>query len=128
MLIPAGLYVEVISSKSLLDLEGMVSDLEKEHVTYALYNRLINSYKVCLLDLSNLYPDLNREDLRFTVDTKEDFDFIDDIICQIQVDNVDFAKIIEIIDYVVNNDLLENLKLESGKEINSKNYLGACLT
>ena len=68
MLVPSGLYVEIVSSKALLDIKIKANDMEKEHVTFALYNRLQNDYKISLIDINTVYPFLNNKDLRFTID------------------------------------------------------------
>ncbi len=122
MLVPNGLYVEIVSSKALLDIKTKANDTEKEHVTFALYNRLKNDYKISLLDVGNIYPFLNNKNLRFTVDTQEDFEFIDNLIKEFDIKEIDIKKIEQFVSYVNKNGIITNMKKESNKKKNRKNY------
>lgn len=122
MLVPIGLFVEIISANALLDIKAKVNDIEKEHVTFALYNRLKNQYRVNLISIVNIYPVLNNKDLRFTVDTTEDFDFIDSIINKLDINIIDLLIIEKIVSYIKNKDFINNMILESNKIRNSKKY------
>jgi spore coat polysaccharide biosynthesis protein SpsF (cytidylyltransferase family) len=122
MLVPSGLYVEIVSSKALLEVKTKANDIEKEHVTFALYNRLKNNYKVSLIDISTVYSFLNNKDLRFTVDTKEDFEFINNIIKELKIQNLNINIIKKIVSYTIDKNLLNYMIEESNKKRNSKNY------
>ena len=88
MLVPCGLYVEIITAATLLEIEEHANITEKEHVTYALYTRLKNKYNINLLDITPISNLLNNVNLRYTVDTTEDFLFIDKIIKDLNLDQI----------------------------------------
>ncbi|NBO36100.1 spore coat protein [bacterium] len=71
---PDGLDVEIIRTRPFMRLGSKaLSDIEKEHVTYAMYSRkgqfLVENYK----------NEVNLSHLRWTVDYKEDFDFVSNV-------------------------------------------------
>jgi len=123
MLVPCGLYVEVVSSKALLDVEKKADKTEKEHVTYALYTRLKENHKVQLLAIQRYHKELNNKNLRYTVDTAEDFLFIDQTIQELNINKaIDVKTIQKIIKYSNKNHHIEKMQKESKKEKNSKKY------
>lgn len=124
MLVPCGLYVEVITANALLEIEKNATKTEKEHVTYAIYTRLKASYNVNLISVDHLNNLLNNKDLRYTIDTPEDFQFINDIITKLKINNkpITLDLILEIIEHSKATNALNIMKNESNKEKNSKNY------
>ena len=122
MLVPLGLFVEVLSSKALFDIEQYANDIEKEHVTFALYNRLKNNYKIELIDVNLVYTCLNNKNFRFTVDTLEDFLLIDKIIQDLNIKEINFLIIKKIIEYTKYKNILKTMKTESKKKGNIKQY------
>lgn len=68
---PDGLDVEVIRSSSFLSLNSKkLSSIEREHVTYALYSR------PCEYLVKNSKNEVDLSSMRWTVDYKEDLDFV----------------------------------------------------
>lgn len=123
MLVPVGLFVEVVSAQALQKIDTLANSLEKEHVTFAIYNRLNNLFNVQLMDIKNIYPALNNKDYRFTVDTLEDFMMINKIISDLNIVNkIDLHTLDEILRYVKKNNLIKIMKSESYKIKNSKVY------
>jgi spore coat polysaccharide biosynthesis protein SpsF len=124
MLVPCGLYVEIITAHALLEIEKNANKLEKEHVTYAIYTRLKEDYKVDLIKIEKVHPLLNNKSLRYTIDTLEDFNFIDGIIKELNIKQspITLDQIINIIEYSKKTNALEIMEHESNKDKNSKNY------
>lgn len=121
MLVPNGFYVEVISAKALLDIETKANEREKEHVTYALYTRLKSDYQINLIDVNELNPILNNKHFRFSVDTPEDFEFIDQLIQALDIGHeIDMTVIENVIAYVDQHHLLTQMQQESNKKKNVK--------
>jgi spore coat polysaccharide biosynthesis protein SpsF len=120
MLAPVGLYAEIISPRALQGIKVEANDMEKEHVTYAVYNRLKKHYKINLIRIDSAYPYLNNQDYRFTVDTINDFQFVDNIINKLDIKLVDICILQNIITYILDKNLIENMKIESMKKDNKK--------
>ena len=124
MLVPTGLFAEIVTSYALKKIINVATSMEKEHVTYAIYNRLKPDFSVNLIDIKDYYPLLANEDLRFTVDTNEDFLMIDRIITELNLSNKINFKIIEkIIAHSLKKKLTEFMKEETEKKKNLKFYL-----
>ncbi|MCH9741442.1 MAG: hypothetical protein K0U38_11485 [Epsilonproteobacteria bacterium] len=123
MLVPCGLYVEIIRTNALFEINDKANEIEKEHVTYAIYTRLKEEYRVNLIAVSDYNEKLNNKNFRYTIDTQEDFNFINNIIKTLNITqsiNIDVIK--NIIDYTQNNHLVEIMQDESNKTKNSKQY------
>lgn len=123
MLIPAGLFAEVVTADALKNINVLTNSLEKEHVTFAVYNRLKNLFHIKFIDIKKVFPLLANDDFRFTVDTNEDFAMIDKIIKGLNLSNlINYNLVLTIIEYVKKNNLMELMKKETKKNINSKIY------
>ena len=123
MLVPCGLYVEIVSAHALSEVERNANKIEKEHVTYALYTRLKDNYNIQLLPISKYEPDLDNKNLRYTVDTLEDFNFINEIIQSLNIkDKIGLETIKKIILHGEENNSIEKMQKESNKTKNSKKY------
>jgi len=123
MLIPTGLFVEIVTSDALKKIQCLTTSMEKEHVTYAIYNRLKADFHVNLIDIKTCYPLLANEDLRFTVDTNEDFLMVDSIIAELDLSNeIGFKRIEDIIAHSMKKNLTEIMIEETQKKKNSKFY------
>ncbi len=120
MLVPCGLYAEVVSSKALLDLYMRANDIEKEHVTFGIYNRYKESYNVNFINVKDFYDELDNKDLRYTVDTSDDFLFIDNIIKEFDIKELSLNILKDILKYGFEH--IEEMKNESNKKKNLKLY------
>jgi len=123
MLVPCGLYVETISVHALFEIKEKANRTEKEHVTYAIYTRLKEEYRVNLINISKVNALLNNKSLRYTIDTQEDFTFIKNIINALNLHQaIDLNTIKRIIEHSKEHHLLELMQNESNKTKNSKQY------
>ena len=89
---PRGLDCEVFNPDVLAELYNQgLSDYEKEHVTVGIYSRPDSFH------LENLAGPTNRSDLRWTVDTPEDFEFAEWVYEQFDNDEFTSADIYELL-------------------------------
>ncbi len=111
-----GLWGEIVSLEALKKVKGFTEkQIYHEHVTNFIYEN-INKFKVKLIDAPEIV--FNRNDIRLTVDTKEDFDVSKEIYAKLADSNktLELNNIIKIIDK--NPKYLETMK--SQIKLNSK--------
>lgn len=90
---PRGLDCEVFNPSVLRELyEEGLTDFEKEHVTVGIYSRPERFH------LENLAGDVDHSDLRWTVDTPEDFEFANWVFEQFSGDDFTSADVYALID------------------------------
>ena len=121
MLAPTGLFTEIVTSCALRKISNIATPEEKEHVTYGIYNRFKTDFNLNFIDIKKDYPLLAKEDLRFTVDTDEDFTMINKIITELNLSNyINYKKLEKIIKYSLKKKLTEFMKKETQKKKNLK--------
>ena len=82
---PDGLDVEVVRAYVLREVGSITTDsYEREHVTLGVYRRQ-DSYRIL-----NFADDIDRSELRWTVDTPEDLDFVRTVYGELSPTNADF--------------------------------------
>ncbi|MBI5195884.1 MAG: glycosyltransferase family protein [Nitrospirae bacterium] len=74
---PAGISVQVIRAGIILDVSEEIKDIKiREHGTYGIYNRTDGKYKLGDFQAEGKYIEWRHPELRFTVDTPEDYELM----------------------------------------------------
>lgn len=75
---PIGVSVQILKPKALIEIDQEISDIQiREHTTYGIYNRTDDKYKRGAFQAQGKYQAWNHPELRFTVDTPEDYTLMD---------------------------------------------------
>ena len=120
MKLPFGIFAELIKAQALLDVAKSPTQLEVEHVTISLYDPGRNDFK--LFDFEKVFFPVPA-DLRFTIDTQTDFDNVEAVLKKFpDMKFVDAPTLKRIVEFVSTSEMIETMRLESSKSINSKNY------
>jgi spore coat polysaccharide biosynthesis protein SpsF len=121
MLTTTGMFCEIIRSETIQAIHKVADSREREHVTLAIYTRLIDRFKINFLDVQTNFPLLANRAIRLTVDTSEDFNMINSIIQRLNLDNkMDLKSLNKIIDYLHQTNLIHEMVRESLKPDNKK--------
>jgi spore coat polysaccharide biosynthesis protein SpsF len=117
---PLGIFVELVKAEALLEAARAPTSLDREHVTIGLYEAGRKGFK--LFDFEKQFFPMP-ENLRLTMDTVVDFDNIDAILRRFpEMKVVDRAALEKIVEFVTGSGLMEGMRAESAKAINTKNY------
>ncbi|MBI4680522.1 MAG: glycosyltransferase family protein [Nitrospirae bacterium] len=74
---PVGVSVQVVKAKTLLEIdEGISEPAIREHGTFGIYHRSDNKYKLGAFQAEEEYKEWRQPNLRFTVDTHEDYELM----------------------------------------------------
>jgi spore coat polysaccharide biosynthesis protein SpsF len=81
MLTALGFFAEIVSNTCLQKANRLIKEpYLREHVTIGIYQNT-NNYRVSLYPLPEIF---NRDDLRFTLDTKEDYQFLTTVFSELK--------------------------------------------
>lgn len=120
MKVSLGIFAELVKSDALLLRGTSLDPLDREHVTINLYSE--NASNFTLFPFEKFFYSIP-QDIRLTMDTPEDFQYINQIITDLKLDPpCDKKKFLEVIEYIIKNQMLEKMRAENMKTINSKNY------
>lgn len=121
---PIGVSVQILKPKALIEINRDISDIQiREHTTYGIYNRTDNKYKRGAFQAQGKYQAWNHPELRFTVDTPEDYALMDSIWKSLYSRQAPFSTL-QAIQMVVENSALKAINSEIKQRIaSSKNEI-----
>lgn len=119
---PIGVSVQVIKASVLLEIAQETSDMSmREHGTFKIYHRCDNRYKLGDFQAEGSYADWKHPELRFTVDTPEDYELISRIYQKLYPHDPNFPtlKAIQLvlsdpILWSVNSDIKQKIAFQKG--------------
>lgn len=123
MQLPIGLFTEVVQSTTLKKLHQDANKIEKEHVTFAIYNRQNSPFFCNFIEVEQFNTKLADKNLRLTLDTNLDFEILDGIISALNLGlDINLSTFEKIYYYIYEHKIIKKMLHESALTKNLKSY------